>query len=199
MNLLHANAGSLRTRLEQPGIGNAGHEFAKTVVIEDVDEFGDEDASFAGTGAHGQLVAKVADGGETHTGNAEMLAEGGNILHVKFIQRDDAIDSARPGRIAHGINQALQRKLFRHGEDFVDAFERPTGVAKFFDGQEKNAAAERLARADKFLALFVGTDAENGERLAFRHATPPGNRLNRARIIQRPRARDTEIAKTARR
>src|SRR5207249_5557685 len=75
MNLLHADAGGLRARLEQPRVGNAGHEFAKTVVIEDVDKFGDEDAGFAGTGAHGQLVAKVADGGEAHAGNAEVLAK----------------------------------------------------------------------------------------------------------------------------
>src|SRR2546430_10450849 len=117
MNLLHANAGGLRARLEQPGVGNAGHEFAKAVVIEDVDEFGDGDAGFAGAGAHGQLVSKVADGSETHAGNAEMLAEGGNIFHVEFIERDDAIDVARTGRVADGINQTLQRKVFRHGED----------------------------------------------------------------------------------
>src|SRR5438309_5848753 len=175
MNLLHADAGGLRTRLEQPRVGNAGHELAKTVVIEDVDEFGDEDAGFAGAGAHGQLVSKVADSGEPHAGNAEMLAEGGNIFHVEFIERDDAIDVARTGRITDGVNQTLQRKVFRHGEDFIDTFERPTGVAKLFDNQEKNAAAERFAGADKFLALFVGTDAENGERPTLRHATPPGN------------------------
>src|SRR2546421_7645737 len=174
MNLLHADAGGLRTRLEQPRVGNAGHEFAKTVVIEDMDEFGDGDAGFAGAGTHGQLVSKVADGGETHAGNAEMLAEGGDIFHVEFIERDDAIDVARTGRVADGISQTLERKVFRHGEDFIDAFERPTGVAKFFDGQKENAAAERITGADEFLALFVGTNAENGERLAFRHATPPG-------------------------
>src|SRR6266480_2157544 len=108
MNLLHANAGGLRTRLEQPGVGNAGHEFAKTVVSENVDEFGDEDAGVPGAGAHGQLVAKIADGGETHAGNAEMLAEGGDIFHVKFIERDDAIDVARTGRVADGISQTLE-------------------------------------------------------------------------------------------
>src|SRR6266481_869256 len=179
MNLLHADAGGLRARLEQPGIGNAGHEFAKTIVIEDVDEFGYEDAGFAGASADGQLVSKVADGGESHAGNAEVLAEGGDIFHVKFIEGDDAIDAARPGHIADGVNQTLQRELFGHGGDFVDTFERPGGVAKFFDGEEKDAAAERFAGADEFLALFVGTDAENGERLFLRHGTPP---LERERI-----------------
>src|SRR6266404_5088212 len=173
MNLFHANAGGLRTRLEQPGVGNAGHEFAKTIVIEAVDEFGDQYASFAGAGAHGQLVAEVTDGGQAHAGNAEMLAEGGNILHVEFIESDDAIDGMRPGRVTHRINQTLLRKIFGHGEDFVDTFERPRGVAKLFDGQEKNEASHGFAGADKFLALFVGTDAENGKRLILRHATPP--------------------------
>src|SRR5260370_34161673 len=113
MNLLHANAGGLRTRLEQPGVGNPGHEFAKSIVVENVDEFGDEDAFLAGSLAHGQLVAKIADGSETHAGDAEMLTEGGDVLHVEFIERDDAIDGLRSGYIANGGMQILQRKLFR--------------------------------------------------------------------------------------
>src|SRR5258708_36085807 len=48
----------------------------------------------------------------------------------------------------------------------------------------------------ELLALFVGTDAENGERPALEHSTPPGNQATRARIIQRARARDTGIAET---
>src|SRR5713226_1592202 len=106
MNLFHANAGGLRTRLEQAVVGNAGHEFAKVFVIEDVDEFGHEDASFAGSSAHGQLVAEIPDGGEAHAGNAEMLAQGGDILHVEFIERDDAIDGMGSCRVTYGINQA---------------------------------------------------------------------------------------------
>src|SRR5260370_23827255 len=103
MNLLHANTGGLRTRLEQPGVGNPRHEFAKSVVVENVDEFGDEDAFLAGPLAHGQLVAKIADGSEAHAGDAEMLTEGGDVLHVEFIERDDAIDGLRPGYIAPGV------------------------------------------------------------------------------------------------
>src|SRR5260370_33117778 len=72
-------------------------------------------------------------------------------------------------------------------------------VGKFFEGQEKDTAAERFAGADELLALFVGTDAENGERPALEHSTPPGNQESRARVIQRPRARDTGIAETVRR
>src|SRR5882762_4424756 len=107
MNLLHANAGGLRTRLEQPRVGNPRHEFAEIIVVEDVDEFGDEDACFTGPRAHGQLVAKIADGGETHAGDAEMLTQRRDIFHVEFIERDDAIDGMRPGRITYGINQTL--------------------------------------------------------------------------------------------
>src|SRR5258708_2173714 len=234
MNLLHADAGGLRARFEQPGAGYAGREFAKIVVIENVDEFGDEDAGFAGARAHGQLVAKIADGGEARAGNAEMLAEGGDIFHVEFIERDDAVDGMGPGYVTYGIDQTLQGEIFGHGEDFVDTFERPIGMAEFFDSQEQDDASHRFAGADEFLALFVGTDAENGERPALRHATPPRNRgtgavptcssksfpecsihhlhsiVGRsfgpnswngtgARIIQRPRARDTGIAETGRR
>ncbi len=145
------------------------------IVIEDVDEFGDEDAGFAGSGAHGQLVAKVADGGKAHAGNTEMLAEGGDVLHVEFIERDDAIDGMGPGYVTYGIDQTLEREILGHGEDFADAFERPVAVAEFFDGQEQDEAAHRFAGADEFLALFIGTDAENGERPVLRHVTLPKN------------------------
>jgi hypothetical protein len=64
-----------------------------------------------------------------------MLAKGGDILQVEFIESGDAIDALRPCSIAHGVNQILQRKLFRHGEYFVDTFEWPRCVAKFFDSQ----------------------------------------------------------------
>ena len=138
-----------------------------------MDEFGDEDAFLAGPCAHGQLVAKVANGSEAQAGDAEMLTEGGDVLHVEFIECDDAINGLRPCSIAHRVNQILQRKLFRHGEDFVDTLLWPVGMAKFFDGQEKNAAAHRFRGADELLTLFVGTDTENGERPVLRHSTPP--------------------------
>src|ERR1700682_3427019 len=104
MNLLHTDAGGLRAGLEQPGGGNTRHEFAKIIVVENVDEFGDEDAFLSGSLAHGQLVAKIANGSEAHAGDAEMLKIGGDVLHVKFIERGDAIDGLRPGNIAHGVN-----------------------------------------------------------------------------------------------
>src|SRR4029077_13400253 len=138
-------------------------------------------------------------GGEAHAGNAEMLAEGGDILHVEFIEGDDAVDGMGPGGVTDSINQALQREIFGHGEDFVDTFERPVAFAKLFDGQEQDDAAHGFAGADEFLALFIGTDAENGERPVRRHATLPGKQANRARIIQRLRAWDTEIAERGRR
>src|SRR5260370_184598 len=73
---------------------------------------------------------------------------------------------------------------------------RPASMAMFFDGQEKNGASHGFAGADEVLALFVGTDAQNGERPVLRHSTPPWSEVSRARIIQRPPARDTEIAET---
>ena len=102
-----------------------------------------------------------------------MLTESGDVLHVELIECYDAIDGLRPCSIAHGVNQILQGKLFRHGEYFVDRFEWPVGVAKFLDGQEKNAAAGRLASADELLTLFVGTDTQDSERLALRRKAGP--------------------------
>src|SRR5437899_1078367 len=80
MNLFHADPGGLRTRLEQPGTGDARHEFAKTVVVENVDEFGHEHAGFAGASAHGHLVSKIAHAGEAHARDAQMLAQRRNIF-----------------------------------------------------------------------------------------------------------------------
>src|SRR5258705_13322317 len=40
---LHADAGGLRSGLEQPGRGNAGHEITNGVVVETGNEFGHED------------------------------------------------------------------------------------------------------------------------------------------------------------
>src|SRR5947207_7423042 len=110
MNFFHADAGRLRAWLEQPGTGNPGHEFANSVVVEQVDEFGDEDAFFPGPLAHSQLVAKIANGSEAHAGDAEMLAKGGDILHVEFIDSRDAGDGLRPGRTAHRLQQVLLLK-----------------------------------------------------------------------------------------
>jgi hypothetical protein len=140
-----------------------------------VNEFGHEHARFAGPRAHSQLVAKITHSREAHAGNAQMLAQRRDIFHVEFIERHDAIDGMGSGGVTYGINQTLQRKIFRHGEDFIDAFERPIGVTKLFNGQQQDAAAHRFAGADKFLALFVGTDAENGERPIDRHVTLPEN------------------------
>src|SRR3984893_14776851 len=113
MNLFHADAGGLRAWLEQPGTGNPGHEFAKIIVVENVDEFGDQDAFFPGPLAHCQLVSKIANGSEAHAGDAEMLAKGRDILHVEFIESSDAIDGLRPCNIGYGVNQILERNLVR--------------------------------------------------------------------------------------
>ena len=101
-----------------------------------------------------------------------MLAQRGNIFHVEFVQRHDAVDGLRPGDVADGINQALQRKLFRHGKDSVQAVARPVGVFEFFYGEQQDAATQGFARADKFLPLFVGAYAQDGYRFIVGHKIP---------------------------
>src|SRR5260370_7409003 len=108
MNLFHADTRSLRAGFEQPGTGNAGHEFPKTVVIEDVDEFGHEDARLAGPRTHGQLVAEVADGGETHAGNAEMLTQRPDLFHIEFIEPADPISPIGPLTLTYRSNHIFR-------------------------------------------------------------------------------------------
>src|SRR6267154_3283968 len=61
VDFLHADAGGLRAGLEQPGRGNAGHEFTNGVVVEDGNEFGNEDAGFLRARTHGQFVSEISD------------------------------------------------------------------------------------------------------------------------------------------
>src|SRR5260370_38200383 len=106
MNLFRADATRLRAGFKQPGAGNAGHEFAEMIVIEDVNEFGNEDAGFASAGTHGQFVGKVANGGEPHAGNAEMFAEGGDVFHMEFVERDDAVGGVAYGSLTDRMRHA---------------------------------------------------------------------------------------------
>ena len=135
-------------------------------MVQNVHKFRRQNLRLSCAGAHCQLVSKITHGGQAHAGNAEVFAKGGDVLHVKLVERDDPINRLRPGLITHCVNQALQRQLFRHGEHFIDAFKRPVGVPQLLDGQQQHAATHALACADKLLPLFIGTDAENGKRPA---------------------------------
>jgi hypothetical protein len=169
VNLFHADAGGLRARLEQPRGGDAGHELAQGVVIENGNEVWDGDACFFCPGAHGEFVSEITDGGQAHAGDAHVFTEGRNVFHVEFVEGDDAIDGLRSGDEADGVDELLHRKFFWHEEHFVDGLAWPIRVAKFFDSQEDNAAANRFAGAQKFLTFFVRADTEDGERTALGH------------------------------
>ena len=102
-----------------------------------------------------------------------MFAQGGDIFHIEFIEGDDAIDLVEPREITYRVEDGLHRQIFGHGKNFTDAVEGPVGVAEFFHREQQDGAPQGFAGADEFLALFVGADAEDGERSAFRHAWPP--------------------------
>src|SRR5882672_4842959 len=108
---------------------NSSHTVIYTLSLHDALPI----SGFLRTGAHGQFVTKVADGGEAHAGDAEVLAEGGDILHVKFVEGDDAIDRLRPVHVADGVDQVVLRNIFGHEEQLVERFARPVTVAEFFD------------------------------------------------------------------
>src|ERR1700689_1515312 len=162
MDFLHANAGRLRPRLQQPGRLHASHKTFEVVVIQDVNKFRDEEARFPGPAAHGKFVAEITQSREAHARDAQAFAEGSYVFHVEFVEGHDAVDRMRTSHEADGANDVRGRKIFRHIKHFVDGFARPICVAKFFYGEKKDAAARVFCRAQEFLAFFIRTDAENG-------------------------------------
>jgi len=182
VDFLHSDAGGLRARLQQPWPRHAIHEFAQIFVIQHVDEFRNQDTRFPGPHAHRKFVAKIMHRGQAHSGQPQMLANGGDVFQVKFIQRHDAINLPAAGRITHRMQQILQRELIGHEKHFVDGFARPIAFAKFFDGQKINCAAQALTRAQEVLPLFIRGDTQDGD------GTIRGHGLFRAcgRQVRRP-------------
>ena len=97
-------------------------------------------------------------------GNAHVLAQGRDVLHIEFVEGDDAIDRLRTGEVADGIDDVFEGQIFGHQKDVVERFARPVAVAKFLDGKEEDAAAHLFAGAQEFLSFFVGADGEDGKR-----------------------------------
>ena len=60
-------------------------------------------ASFA-RAAHGQLVSKIADGGEAHAWDAEVFAQCRGIFDIEFVERHDAVDGLPASEVAYGID-----------------------------------------------------------------------------------------------
>src|SRR6516164_2139077 len=75
LNLLHADARRLRTRLQQPRTRYVPHELAQVLIIEDMDELRHEHADFLGPCAHSQLVAKVPNRGQPNARQAQVFAD----------------------------------------------------------------------------------------------------------------------------
>ena len=163
LDFFHADARGLGARLEEPGAGDASHELAQVLVIEDVLEFGDEDAALAGFGAHGELIPEIADGAEADSGKPKVFAESGDVFHVEFVEGDDAIDVAGARGVAGSVDHVDEREFVGHEEHFIDDVAGPVSIAEFFDGEEENGTAKFFASAEKFLAFFVGGDAEDGD------------------------------------
>src|SRR5271170_4619506 len=173
VNFLHADAGSLRARLQQPRRIHARHEFLQAGVVQHVNKFRNVDARFFRAPAHRQLVAEMPHRGEAHAGNAQVFAQRRGVFHIEFIQRDDAVNRLPARHVAHGVYDRPGRQLRRHVEHFVNGFARPIAISEFFHRQQQHAAALVLAGAQKFLAFFVGSDAENRQRARFRHLCSP--------------------------
>ena len=84
---------------EHPGSGHGGHIGAHVVVVEHVDKLGHGNALIPSLDADGQLVSEEAGCGAAHARHTEVLAQVGHRLHVEVVQRDDAVELARPCQV----------------------------------------------------------------------------------------------------
>ena len=94
----------------------------------------------------------------------EVLPQQRGELTVEVVERDDAVEDARPGQEHHGL-QALERVpvlvVVVHVEDLVDALDRPPGlVLDALRGDEHDLPAAPLCAPEKVVPLF---DARNHE------------------------------------
>ena len=120
---------------------------AQILVVEDADELRHEQAGFACSDTHGELVAKETRCRFAETGQSHMLAQRCGRFHVELVQRDDAIDFARAGEIGDDIDHLPRGHIFRHGVNVGENVEWPIGIAMLVEGKQLDAAAETCALA----------------------------------------------------
>ncbi len=161
---LDADGRSFRSWLEHPGPGHVVQVIANVVVIQHRNEIRHANSVFERLHAHGELVAEIAHGGQPHAGDAHVLAQGGGSFHVELVERDDAVNLLVARQISYRLYDFRHGQIRGHIEDIVQAFARPIGIAEFLGRKQEHAAALALAFAHEFLSLFVGGDAEKGER-----------------------------------
>ncbi len=77
-------------------------------VIHDGNEIGHAHMAIEGAHAHGQLVAKITHGGETHAGDAQVFAQSGGGFHVEFVERDDAVDFVVTRQVGDGLHDVAR-------------------------------------------------------------------------------------------
>jgi hypothetical protein len=116
-------------------------------VVEHVYERGDRDALVARLHTHRQLVAEVARRRAAHAGNAQMLAQVGDCLHVEVVEGDDAVEPARARQITHGIGDVglLEEVDKGHRKELVDSVARPGFVFQVLRGDQNRVTAEAFA------------------------------------------------------
>src|SRR6185437_11421486 len=168
-----ADGRSFRPGLEYPRTGHVVQVVTDIVVIEHGNEIGHADFVFERLHAHGELVSKITHRRKAHTGDAHVLAQGGGGFHVELVERDDAVNLLVPRHVSYRFYNLRDGQLGGNVEDVVQALARPIGVTEFLGCKQEHATALAFAFAHEFLSLFVGADAEKGERRGFRHAGLP--------------------------
>src|SRR3954467_15085401 len=132
MNLLDADRRGLLARLQNPWAGNVVKVILNVAVIYNRDKVRHAEMTIEGSHPHRKLIAEVAHGGEPHTGNAQVLTQGGCRFHIELVQSDHAINFFAAGEMGHRLHDVRQRDLFRKVESLVEALAWPISVAQFF-------------------------------------------------------------------
>ena len=123
-------------------------------------------AFVAGLGAHRQLVAKVAGRGVAHAGNAQVLAQRRRCLHVKVVQRNDAVDDLGLRQVADSQQHILQLPglvFVGYIKDVVERFSRPVRVGEALGRDQQSAASLPLALQHELSSLEITREAQDGQ------------------------------------
>ena len=99
--------------------------------------------------------------GAAHAGDAHVLAEVGDGLHVELVEGDEAVEAFGAGQICNRVGDLFEGEALGHGVEVFEDGLRPVGVAELVDGEQDDTAAEGGALLEEGLALLVGADAED--------------------------------------
>ena len=91
-----------------------------------------------------------------------MLADDSRVQDVELLERHDDVDARAAGEGAHRFDEDVRRHLAGHGQQVVDAVERPLLGANRVAHDQDDASATCAALTEKIAALEIGRQADDG-------------------------------------